>query len=161
MSLIKYVPNPVLLEKTSKIDKFDSYVTDLEHTLVKELSINNGIGLAANQIGESVAMAVIKLPGWGTHMTIINPVLSQFRYPLIVEEGCLSIPRFQSNRMRYDRVTIRYQDITGKPIKLKANNTLAVVFQHETDHLNGLLFVDHTKLKVNLDALSANTSLGF
>ena len=161
MSLLKYVPNPILFEKTAKIDKFDSYVTDLEQTLVHELSIHKGIGLSANQIGESVAMAIIKLEDWATHMTIINPVLSQMRDPVMLEEGCLSIRNFTATRMRYNRVTAKFQDITGRKQKLKTSGALAVVFQHETDHLNGIVFVDHTKLKLNPDFFANTGPIGF
>lgn len=111
----------------------------------------NGIGLAGNQIGieKSVFVAEIPSSGGGTKFyAVFNPKLEKVgEETSIMEEGCLSVPGLYGDVRRAEKVTLAFEDKSGKPQKIKAFGLLARVFQHEMDHLNGKLILDRAKLK--------------
>ncbi|MBI5220362.1 MAG: peptide deformylase [Candidatus Liptonbacteria bacterium] len=124
-------------------------VTDLIRRMRASMRAANGIGLSANQIGLPWKVFVAQVPdsdGTMKFYAIFNPQLEKMggeRVPL--EEGCLSVPGVYGEVLRYPRVTLLGQDRRGKPLKIKAWGLLAHVFQHETDHLDGKLFIELTK----------------
>lgn len=109
----------------------------------------NGIGLSANQIGLDLRMFVAEIPdaqGGTKFYAVFNPKIEKMLgEKQLLEEGCLSIPGKYGNVERAEEVVLSGQDKNGKPVKIKAWGLLAHVFQHETDHLKGILFIEKAK----------------
>ncbi len=101
-----------------------------------------GEGLAANQVGSLRKVAVIQLPEWEEALVLINPEIIRREGEREVEEGCLSIPGYRGMVKRSERVRVRALDLNGKVIRIKADGLLAQALEHETDHLNGVLYID-------------------
>jgi len=114
-----------------------------------------GIGLSANQIGLNHKVFVAEVPdeqGTLKFYTIFNPIIEKtMGTKAYLEEGCLSVPRIYGEVERYEKVTLRGLDKNGKQLKIKAWGLLAHVFQHEVDHLNGVVFIDKAKRLHELD----------
>lgn len=141
-----------LRRKTADFDftKFSKKeIAGLIAKMRKAMHVAHGIGLSANQIGLDMRVFVAEVPdaqGGMKPYAVFNPRLEKFsgeKAPF--EEGCLSVPFTYGTVERAERVTLTGQDKSGKPIKIKAWGLLARVFQHETDHLEGRLFVDKAK----------------
>jgi peptide deformylase len=150
-------PNPILRKKTARVEKIDSELDRLIEDMIETMHDAPGVGLAANQVGLSLQLAVIDLSSRENEdqrhplLVIINPEMVSMEGSVIEEEGCLSIPDYAENVKRATRVHVRAQDRTGKPFELKAEGLLAKALQHEIDHLNGILFVDRlSPLKKNI-----------
>ncbi len=113
------------------------------------MKVAQGVGLSANQIGVSDRIFVAHVPDREGHMkfyTVINPtIVKKSKDMSLGEEGCLSVPNVYGMVSRPSRITIEGFDIRGQKIKINAWGLLARVFQHEIDHLNGKLFIDHCK----------------
>lgn len=108
-----------------------------------------GIGLAAPQVGESLRMVVVDVfshLGERNPQILLNPEILSFSETIAFEEGCLSLPEFtvEVNRPRF--IEVQYQDLDGTILKIKAEDLLAVAIQHEMDHLEGKLLLDHASL---------------
>jgi len=148
MEIIK-IPNKILAKTTEKVGlkdikngSFKKLVLDMKKSMID----NHGIGLAANQVNKDLSIFVID-----EKLAIDNNVPEVFFNPEITEysrekdeigEGCLSIPGYEANIKRSKKIKIKAIDENGKKVKFKARGFLARVFQHETDHLNGLLIKD-------------------
>ncbi|MBI5152949.1 MAG: peptide deformylase [Parcubacteria group bacterium] len=116
------------------------FISDMKKTMIAA----NGIGLAANQIGEECKVFVAIHAG--KFYTLINPeIIKSSAEEEEAEEGCLSVPMVYGPVKRAARVTIEGTDMRGKLVKIKAVGLLARIFQHEMDHLNGKLFIDRAK----------------
>jgi len=145
---IRKYPDPVLRNKTSRVERVDSALDRLIEDMVETMHAAPGVGLAANQVGVSLQLAVIDLSSREDEgqrhplIVIINPEILSMEGSVIEEEGCLSIPDYAEKVKRAARVRVRAQDRSGKPFEIEAEGLLAKAFQHEIDHLNGLLFVD-------------------
>lgn len=149
MSILKiyHYPESVLRKETETVTSFDDNLTQLIADMGETMYDAPGIGLAAPQIGESVKLIVVDITKESDEnkkfMPMVNPKIIAHEGKQIDEEGCLSLPELTSNVNRYQKVTVSYQDADGKPQELTAENRFAVVMQHEIDHLNGILFLDH------------------
>jgi peptide deformylase len=145
---IRKYPDPVLRNKTSRVERVDSALDRLIEDMVETMHAAPGVGLAANQVGVPLQLAVIDLSSREDEgqrhplIVIINPEILSMEGSVIEEEGCLSIPDYAEKVKRAARVRVRAQDRSGKPFEIEAEGLLAKAFQHEIDHLNGLLFVD-------------------
>ncbi len=147
---IRKFPDPVLRTKTGRVEAIDSSIERLIDDMVETMHAAPGVGLAANQIGVSLQLAVIDITTREERekgkqrplVVIINPEILSQEGSIVEEEGCLSIPDYAENVKRAARVRVRAQDRTGKPFELEAEGLMAKALQHEIDHLNGLLFVD-------------------
>jgi peptide deformylase len=143
---IRKYPDPVLSKKAEKIknplsEDTQRLISDMAETLQAN---NNGIGLAAPQVGSSLRLCIIELEG--TRYVLINPkITAKSGNKEIREEGCLSFPGEFYLVPRYQEVQVRYIDENGKARKLRAQGLLARVVQHETDHLDGILFIKRMK----------------
>ncbi len=109
----------------------------------------NGIGLAAPQVGVLQRVIVVDIPedldfdgSEPFHAVVVNPEIIKCSGEQVGEEGCLSIPGWYGDVKRFDQITVRGQDITGKPIRLKVEGLPSRCLQHEIDHLDGILFTD-------------------
>jgi peptide deformylase len=154
---IRIYPDPVLKKKTSRVERIDSSINRLIEDMVETMHAAPGVGLAANQVGVSLQLAVIDLSSREDEeqrhplLVIINPEILALEGAVTEEEGCLSIPDYADKVKRAARVKVRAQDRTGKQFELEAEGLMAKALQHEIDHLNGLLFVDRlSPLKKNL-----------
>lgn len=136
-------PHPLLRKKAKKVDDFSApeikrTIANLKETLQ---ATKEGLGLAAPQIGESWRIFVLD---WEGELKIfINPEITHFsQRKALLEEGCLSVPGKIGYVERSTKVVLKAQDQEGKRIKIKAKGLLAQAFQHEIDHLEGILYID-------------------
>lgn len=148
-------PEPVLRKKTEKIATFDNSLAKLVEDMAETMYDAPGIGLAAPQIGKSIKLVVVDISedkeGEKKYMPLVNPEIINHEGTQLDEEGCLSVPELTANVKRHLKVTVAYQDLQGQAHELSTEDRFAVVLQHEIDHLNGILFIDHlSPLKRNL-----------
>lgn len=139
-------PNPVLRVKARPIGTVDAAVRKLIEDMAETMYDAPGIGLAANQVGKPLRVIVIDLQREeDPHglIVLVNPEIVQASGELVWEEGCLSVPEFFAEVHRHENVTVRGLNADGKPVEIQADGLLAVALQHEIDHLNGRLFIDH------------------
>jgi len=154
---IKKYPDAVLRAKTARVNVIDQSIQLLIDDMIETMHAAPGVGLAANQVGVSLQLAVIDLGDREEDeprhplLVLINPEIVSMQGSVVAEEGCLSIPDFSEKVKRAARVKVRAQDRTGKPYELEAEGLMAKALQHEIDHLNGLLFIDRlSPLKKNI-----------
>ena len=139
-----HLPHPVLRRKTQRVQRIDASIQRLIDDMTETMYAENGVGLAANQVGVSLRICVIGIPEEEEVRVLINPEMVVRRGEVELEEGCLSIPGYRGRVHRALHVRVRAQDRDGNPIRIKAeDNLLAQALQHEIDHLNGILYIDH------------------
>jgi peptide deformylase len=146
-----------LHQKAKKVKQFTPTLKQLAEDMLETMRAHNGVGLAAPQIGVMQRIFVAEIPASrsgtdephpqsGTSYILVNPEIIQHAANLVEgREGCLSIPTWYGLVERLEWVEVKAQDLDGKRIKLKVDDLLARIFQHELDHLNGVLFIDHVK----------------
>ncbi len=141
MKIITY-PNPILDQKTEKIKTpLSSDIQKLIVEMRKTMRKNNGLGLAAPQIGKSLQLCIIEYAE--QFYIFINPKITAYsKEKNIAEEGCLSFPEKFLSIERFDKVKVRYLNEKGERCKIKATGLLARALQHEIDHLNGIVFIN-------------------
>lgn len=138
--IIKY-PAPVLRKKCQKIDKIDEETKKLSLDMTEIMTENQGIGLAASQVGELKRIIAVQMEE--RVEIFINPeIISKSKETEIMEEGCLSFPGLFLKIKRAKEIEIKTLNLEGEEFQLKAKGLLARVIQHEIDHLDGILFVD-------------------
>ena len=139
-------PDQDLRIKAKPVESFDDELKTLTDDMFETMHSVNGIGLAATQIGVAKQVAVIDIsPEKNEPLVIVNPAI-QILDPTKTEdydEGCLSVPGFFEKISRPSDIKLTYQDLNGKKQEIKPEGLLTKVVQHELDHLNGRLFVDH------------------
>lgn len=139
-------PDQDLRIKAKPVETFDEELKTLTDDMFETMHSVNGIGLAATQIGVAKQVAVIDIsPEKNEPLVIVNPAI-QILDPSKTEdydEGCLSVPGFFEKISRPSDIKLSYQDLNGKKQEIKPDGLLTKVVQHELDHLNGRLFVDH------------------
>ena len=133
-------PDPILRQQAKAVSKLDAGTKKLAEDMVATLRRENGLGLAANQVG-ALQKVFVYDDGTGPGI-LINPKIVNASGEQIGVEGCLSVPGLQGEVKRANFVEIRGTDLNGKAVKIKAEGLLARIFQHELDHLNGMLFID-------------------
>lgn len=148
------LPDEVLRKKARPVTKFDDDLQSLIDDMIETMRAANGVGLAAPQIGRSIQLAVIEtlpkvdedgedIPDSRELFVIVNPrIVWESRDVIDGIEGCLSIPGYVGEVERAHAVRVRAQDRRGKQIKLRLKGWTARIFQHEIDHLNGVLYID-------------------
>ncbi|MCI0633002.1 MAG: peptide deformylase [Actinobacteria bacterium] len=141
MMAIRTLGDPVLRERAAPVDRFDGALRTLAEDIVETMHAAPGVGLAANQVGLRLACFVYD-DREGHEGFVANPELSEHEDEETIDEGCLSIPGPYHPTSRALRVRLRGLDLEGRPIDIVAEGLLARIFQHETDHLNGMLFID-------------------
>jgi peptide deformylase len=132
---------PILRERAKKVTRFDASLHRLLEEMVQTMRDAPGIGLAANQIGVPLQVAVIELEETVTEL--INPQIVRASGEVVDWEGCLSIPGFVAEVGRKARVTVKARDRHGKEFRVKGDDLFARALQHEIDHLNGVLYIDY------------------
>ncbi|MBV9760603.1 MAG: peptide deformylase [Acidobacteriaceae bacterium] len=144
--ILKY-GEPVLEQKAEPVTEFDTAeLKDLIADMWETMYAAKGVGLAAPQIGLSKRISVIDVSvgeDESKKIVIINPEVTFKEGKQTGEEGCLSIPGFREPVTRASKVTVKAQDASGSTIELTGDDLLARAFEHEIDHLNGILFINH------------------
>jgi peptide deformylase len=140
---IRTNPDPVLRKKTKKVGKIDGSIKKLVADMRETLHADPGrVGLSANQVGVSLRVAVIGIPEQ-EDIILINPEIIRRKGERLVTEGCLSIPGYIGELYRAETVTVKCLGLDGKEIRIKAEGLLAQALEHETDHLDGKMYIDH------------------
>jgi len=124
--------------------------------MVETMQHTNGVGLAAPQVGVPLRVIVLQMPG-EEPMAIINPEIVKRAGEREVTEGCLSIPGYAGEIKRSVSVTVKGWDRQGKTIRIKATGLMAQALEHELDHLNGVLYVDHIESQDKLYRVETGT----
>jgi peptide deformylase len=138
---IRTLGDPVLREPSKPVERFDRTLRHLFDDMVETMYAAAGVGLAAPQVGLSLQLFTYDDGETGPRF-LANPELTLLEGELTVEEGCLSIPGPYYPTARAPAVRIAGQDVKGKRVELETEGLLARIFQHETDHLHGMLFID-------------------
>lgn len=146
------LPDPVLRLVSKPVERVDAPLLKLADDMLETMYDAPGIGLAAIQVGEPLRLVVLDLAREGEEpdpQLFINPeILDGSDERSVYEEGCLSIPDYYAEVERPARIRVRHLDREGKEQEVEAEGLLATCLQHEIDHLNGVLFIDHiSKLK--------------
>ena len=145
----------VLRQPAKRISKVNDEIRQIIVNMLQTMYSNDGIGLAAPQVGINKQLLVIDIELKDESkppLVMINPEIKSMGGDLVTgEEGCLSIPEVFLDVVRPDQIEVSYRDEDGRPQKLVTNGLLARVIQHEMDHLNGVLFVDRVKNAVALN----------
>lgn len=143
---IRYLGDAVLRRKTNPVERFDDDLGTLLDDLVETMDANMGVGLAAPQVGDTRRVTVVDVSEArdGTEvLELINPVIVSKSGTTDSEEGCLSIPGVVETIERSAQVEIEYQDRYGDRHTVHGVDLLSRILQHEVDHLDGILFIDH------------------
>ena len=140
MKVLKF-PHPVLRKKCEKVATVDERIKKLVRDMAETMYVENGIGLAAPQIGISKQIFVVDIDD--ELITVINPEISVSGEKIKMEEGCLCFPKVSVEIERFSNTQVKGLNIDGKEILIEGSDLLARVLQHETDHLNGILIIDH------------------
>jgi peptide deformylase len=183
LSILQY-SDPILRAKGKHIEKIDDRIRDLAQNMVETMHAANGVGLAAQQIGEARQLTVLdvsqvedrpttmKMNGKNIDLeaamplVLVNPQIDLGGETEMGTEGCLSFPEITGEIERAKSITVRAQNLDGEPIEIETTGFLARVIQHEIDHLNGILFIDRmssaakTSLSSKLKRLQKETQRG-
>lgn len=139
-------PDPVLRKPAETVDDVTDDLIRLAEDMVETMTLARGAGLAAVQVGIPVRLVVVE-PGTEKKpqkpIVVVNPVIIEKEAEETAEEGCLSLPKFYEFVKRSGRVFVKGMSIKGEPFEMECEGYMARVFQHEIDHLNGVLFIDH------------------
>jgi peptide deformylase len=142
---IRTLPDPVLRRKAKRVTTVDKSVKKLIADMRQTLHADAGrVGLAAPQVGVSLRVAVICLPE-EKDIILVNPEIVRRKGQRLVSEGCLSVPGYVGQLFRAESVTAKALDQASRPVRIKAEGLLAQALEHEIDHLNGMIYVDHVE----------------
>jgi len=139
-------PDPELKKKSAPVTVINEKTRELVLDMAETMYDAPGVGLAAPQIGVHQRIVVIDVSANDEApelIVAINPVIIHAEGESYEEEGCLSVPKYAANVRRHERVVVKALNLEGEEITCKAEGLLAVAFQHEIDHLDGILFIDH------------------
>ncbi|MFC1909341.1 peptide deformylase [Chloroflexota bacterium] len=134
----------ILRQKAKKVPGIDGSIQRLIDDMIETMHQANGVGLAAPQIGVSLRIIVMQMPGEDP-AALINPEIVKRVGEQEVTEGCLSVPGYYGEIKRSAKVTVKGKDRHGKAVRIKAAGLMAEALEHEIDHLNGFLYIDHVE----------------
>ena len=144
LKIAKY-PEPILRKTAKPISDFNAALKKLAADMAEAMYHDDGIGLAAPQISQSLRVVVLGL-GKGEYKSYVNPEITFFsKEKISSDEGCLSLPKIFGTVIRSKKIHIKYYDLDGQIKKEKIKGLGAIVLQHEVDHLNGILFIDRAE----------------
>ena len=147
---IRSVPDSVLKQKAKKVHTIDRSTRKLIRDMLETMHAEPGrVGLAAPQVGVPLRVIVIGMPE-EEDVILINPKIVRRRGERVIDEGCLSVPGYFGQITRAESVTVKGRDQNGKEVRIKAEGLLAQVLEHEIDHLNGTLYIDHPEVRETL-----------
>ena len=139
-------PNPELKKKSVPVTIINEATIELVRDMAETMYAAPGVGLAAPQIGVHQRVIVIDVAGKDEKpdlIVAINPVIVHAEGESYEEEGCLSVPKYAANVRRHARLVVKALNLRGEEVTYRADGLLSIAFQHEIDHLDGILFVDH------------------
>lgn len=142
---IKTYPDPVLRKVCDPVKNVTDELLALCDNMVETMRLAQGAGLAANQVGMPIRLIVLegKTKRQDMPMILVNPVILEKDLEEVAEEGCLSLPKFYEFVKRAKKVLVKGINLKGEPFEMECEGFLARAIQHELDHLNGVLLVDH------------------
>ena len=143
---ILHFPDPILKQKTRPVQKIDPSFQQLVQDMVETMYAAPGVGLAAPQVGHPLRLAVIDVTPANQPknlLILINPEIVATEGECTWDEGCLSLPECNGEVKRSKKVVVRYQNLRGQTEEVVGEDLLAIALQHEIDHLNGVLIIDH------------------
>ena len=147
---IRSVPDSVLKQKAKKVHTIDRSTRKLIRDMLETMHAEPGrVGLAAPQVGVPLRVIVIGMPE-EEDVILINPKIVRRRGERVIDEGCLSVPGYFGQITRAESVTVKGRDQNSKEVRIKAEGLLAQVLEHEIDHLNGTLYIDHPEVRETL-----------
>jgi peptide deformylase len=173
--------NPILRQKGARIESITPEIKTLIADMFETMYATKGIGLAAQQVGRALQLTVLDVRGVTDRpstlqrngqpaevdafmpLVLINPELTPLNDPVLGPEGCLSFPELYGDVLRPEAVAVKALNEKGEPIEFQCGGLLARAVQHETDHLNGILFIDRmdrkskNEIRAELDFLQAET----
>jgi peptide deformylase len=183
LQVIKY-GSPILRAKGARIESVSTEIKQLIADMFETMYASKGVGLAAQQVGQALQLTVIDVRGITDRpstleldgepadvetimpLVLINPEVTPVGESVIGPEGCLSFPEIYADISRAESVDVKALDKSGKPVSFRCGGLLARAVQHETDHLNGILFIDRMdrktkeELRPELEKLQAETKAG-
>ena len=142
-------PDPVLKQKALPVKEFDEKLAELADNMLETMYEERGIGLAAVQVGVLKQLVVVDLKSGEEDISLreprvfVNPHIVERSGETISEEGCLSVIEYRAEIKRAESIKLEFQDLQGEPLTLEAEGLLSICIQHELDHLQGILFIDH------------------
>lgn len=139
---IMFLGSPILERPACEVTEFNPLLNDLVDRMFETMHAANGVGLAAPQIGHSLRICVIEVPG-RDRLALVNPQIVHSEVEETDQEGCLSIPGFRETVTRAHAVIVEALSKRGHPIRIEGDGLFARALQHEIDHLNGVLFIKH------------------
>ena len=145
-----------LRQKAKKVSRFDGSVQRLIDNMIETMQQANGVGLAAPQVGVSLRVIVVQMPG-KEPVALINPEIVKRTGEQEVTEGCLSVPGYYGEIKRSAGVTVKGKDRHGKVIRIRAESLMAEALEHEIDHLDGKLYIDHVESADRLHKIETGT----
>lgn len=148
-------PDPVLRHKAKRVSHIDEPLNRLIDDMIETMNDASGVGLAAPQVGISFKIAVIGIPEEEV-IVLVNPEVVKKSGERTVIEGCLSIPGYRGEIKRSEQVTVKALDRRGKAFRIKADELLAEALEHEIDHLNGILYIDHLESPDKLEKVEVS-----
>ena len=147
-------PEEILRQPAEPVTDIDEEVVKLVDHMAETMYSAPGIGLAATQVGVAKQVLVADIAARKPEselIVLINPEIVAAEGEVLFEEGCLSVPDYQAEVKRHEKITVRGLNLEGEEVEIEAEGLLAIVLQHEIDHLNGLLFIDRlSRLKRDL-----------
>ncbi len=154
---IIHYPDPRLRQTCKLVTRFDDDLVALVTRMFELMRADRGIGLAAPQVGVMLRLFVMNATGEpGDDHVVINPELRDLQQLVVAEEGCLSIPEVRVQVRRAEKCWLKAQDLSGKSVEAEGRDLVARIWQHETDHLNGVLIIDRMG---PADAIAAKKTL--
>ncbi len=145
--------DPVLKQRARDVDTIDADLVTLVHGMYVTMDLEEGIGLAAPQVGVRKRLFTFDLHEGDGPAVVINPEIVERDGEALSEEGCLSVPGYRFEVVRSERVTMRGLDLDGNELVLEGDDLLARMIQHEIDHLDGVLLLDRVEPDVRREAL--------
>jgi peptide deformylase len=145
LSILTY-PDPVLAKVSAKVSEITPEIATLINDMMQTMYESDGVGLAAPQVGANIRLITLDETGpkeRKSPMVVLNPLITECAGSKESEESCLSLPTFSCKVKRYECVTVTGLNEKGEDIEIKAEGLLAVILQHEMDHLEGKTLVDH------------------
>jgi len=156
MAVLPIVTNsdPVLRRKAKRVSHVDESLNRLIDNMIETMYETSGCGLAAPQVGVSLRIAVIGMPEEEA-IVLVNPEVIKTSGERVVIEGCLSVPGYRGEIKRAEQVTVKAFDRKGKAFRIKADELLAEALEHEIDHLNGILYINHLESPDKLERITS------
>ncbi|HEY5123762.1 MAG TPA: peptide deformylase [Ignavibacteria bacterium] len=138
----------ILKKKSLPVKKINNTIITLVENMFFTMRNGDGIGLAAPQVNQNLEIAIVDISCIEKHkdskpLLMINPKIEDIHGEIVMSEGCLSIPEVRADVLRPEQIFLKYYDLSMNEIKQEYNDLMARVIQHEIDHLNGILFIDH------------------